>query len=107
MAQYNLAMMYGQGKGLAQSDAEAAKWFRKAADQGNAPAQVNLSLLYFTGKGLPQDSTQAYLWCSLAANAGDRNAAALLDKISQQMTPRQITQVKEEIRNWRPTRPTP
>ena len=38
-AQHNLAVMYEKGRGVAQSDAEAARWFLKAAEQGHARAQ--------------------------------------------------------------------
>lgn len=38
-AQYNLGLMYSNGKGIKQDDAEAVKWYhRKAAEQGNAAA---------------------------------------------------------------------
>ena len=32
--------------------AEAAKWYRKAADQGRAKAQLSLGMMYFVGKGV-------------------------------------------------------
>ena len=38
-AQKNLDVLYEQGQGVAQDFAEAAKWLRKAADQGYAAAQ--------------------------------------------------------------------
>lgn len=38
-AQYNLGKMYLEGNGVPQDDSEAAKWFRKAAEQGNSKAQ--------------------------------------------------------------------
>jgi TPR repeat protein len=38
MAQCSLGMMYRKGEGVPKDDAEAAKWFRKAADQGDANA---------------------------------------------------------------------
>ena len=34
MAQYNLGVMYDKGQGVPQDDAEAAKWYQKAAEQG-------------------------------------------------------------------------
>jgi len=37
--QYNLGVMYKHGRGVAQSDTEAVKWSRKAANQGHAGAQ--------------------------------------------------------------------
>ena len=32
-------------------DAEAARWYRLAADQGHAGAQYNLGLMYANGRG--------------------------------------------------------
>ena len=41
-AQYNLAVLYSKGQGLLRkSFEEAARWYRKAADQGNFNAQLN------------------------------------------------------------------
>ena len=34
--------MYENGEGVKQDDREAAKWYRKAAEQGNADAQKAL-----------------------------------------------------------------
>ena len=38
-AQFNLGFMYDNGRGVAQNDAEAVRWYRKAAEQGDAGAQ--------------------------------------------------------------------
>jgi hypothetical protein len=38
-AQNNLGVVYASGKGVTQDDEQAAFWFRKAADQGEAMAQ--------------------------------------------------------------------
>ena len=37
-AQYNLGFMYLNGQGVPQNYAEAAKWYRKAAVQGDVDA---------------------------------------------------------------------
>ena len=37
---------YHEGSGVEQSDAEAVKWYRLAADQGDAYAQNNLGVMY-------------------------------------------------------------
>ena len=67
-AQYNLGVMYDQGRGVAQDDAEAMRWWRLAAEQGLADAQYNLGVSYVTGEGVPQDYVQAHLWYNLAAS---------------------------------------
>ena len=47
--------MYGNGQGVPQDGRAAMKWFRLAAEQGNATAQTNLGLMYGNGDGVPQD----------------------------------------------------
>ena len=44
-AQYNLALMYSNGKGVIEDDKEAVKWYRLAAEQGYAVAQYNLGAM--------------------------------------------------------------
>jgi TPR repeat protein len=46
VAQCLLGVRYGAGDHAPQDYAEAAKWFRRAADRGNACAQSRLALLY-------------------------------------------------------------
>jgi hypothetical protein len=38
------------------------KWYRLAAEQGNAPAQDSLGAMYEQGRGVPQDHTEAVKW---------------------------------------------
>jgi len=37
--------MYANGRGILKDYEEAVKWYRLAAEQGNAEAQINLDLL--------------------------------------------------------------
>ncbi|MDA0238165.1 MAG: hypothetical protein O3B03_06590, partial [Proteobacteria bacterium] len=46
-----------------QDDAKAVKWYRRAAEQGNAKAQYNLGLMYDNGQGVPQDYQEAGHTC--------------------------------------------
>ena len=45
LAQLGLGVIYDEGRGVRQDDAEAARWFRRAAEQGQAHAQNNLGLM--------------------------------------------------------------
>ena len=60
-AQFGLGVMYENGRGVPQDDAQAATWYRKGADQGDVQAQFILGLLYDLGRGVPQDYVLAYM----------------------------------------------
>jgi len=49
-AQNNLGSMYLTGQGVPQDDAEAVKWYRLAAEQGDAAGQVGLGVMYANGR---------------------------------------------------------
>jgi TPR repeat protein len=69
-AQYNLGVLYSQGQGVQQDFKQAASWYRKAADQGDAESQYNLGVMYRTGEGVQQDFKQAAAWYRKAADQG-------------------------------------
>ena len=62
--------MYAEGQGMPQNYTEAVKWYRLAADQGDADAQTNLGTMYYFGKAVPQDYGEAMKWYRLAAEQG-------------------------------------
>ena len=62
--------MYDFGHGAAQDYAEALKWYRKAADHGDAEARYNLGVIYERGDGVPQNCVEAVRWYHLAADQG-------------------------------------
>ena len=70
-AQYNLGMMYNEGKGVPQDSAEAIIWLRKAADQGDVEAQYDLGFIYRHGRGVPQNDAEAAKWYRQAAAQGN------------------------------------
>jgi uncharacterized protein len=54
--------------------AEALRWARVAAEQGNADAQYNLGLMYANGQGVQENHAEAVRWFRLAADQGDAMA---------------------------------
>ena len=60
--------------GVPKDAAEAARWFRLAAEQGHADAQFYLAVLYNTGMGVLKDAAEAVRWYRLAAEQGDAHA---------------------------------
>jgi S1-C subfamily serine protease len=70
--------MYDDGKGLPKNEVEAAKWYRRAAEQGDAFAQKHLGIKYENGEGLPKNEVEAAKWYRRAAEQGDAFAQMLL-----------------------------
>ena len=69
-----LVIAYFDGEGVEQDYAEAVKWYRLAAEQGDAVAQNNLGYAYRNGAGVEQDYVEAVNWYRLAAEQGDAHA---------------------------------
>ncbi len=86
--------MYANGEGVPENDAEAVKWYRKAAEQGDASAQLNLGFMYYKGTGVPENDVKAYQWFSLAAAQGNSTAQSNKPIIAKLMTPAQIAEAQ-------------
>jgi hypothetical protein len=54
--------MFAEGRGVAQSDVEAARWHRKATGQGNAQAKCYLETMFGQGRGVAQSNVEAARW---------------------------------------------
>jgi uncharacterized protein len=74
--------MYANGSGVTKDEAEAVKWYRKAAEQGLAVAQYFLGVMYANGSGVTKDETEAVKWHRKAADQGDERAKAALLKLN-------------------------
>ncbi len=69
---------HAQGWGRPVDKAQAAQWYRRAAESGLASAQTALGIVLQRGDGLERDDQAAVQWFSRAAQAGDSNAALAL-----------------------------
>lgn len=81
----------------------AAKWYRKAAEQGNAYAQNGLGRLYADGKGVPQDYAEAYFWLSLASAKGNHSSTDGVDDrdlAASHLTRTVLSETQERARKW-------
>jgi TPR repeat protein len=75
--------MYLFGEGVPQDYAEAVKWYRKVAEQGDDVAQFKLGQMYEEGKGVQKDMTEATKWIRKAAEQGHEYAKEWLEKNSK------------------------
>jgi len=85
-AQFNLAIAYEAGRGVAADEAAAIAWYRRAGEQGLPEAWYNLGGLLATGASAPLDDVEAYMWLELAAGADIAGAADLRDRLAERMT---------------------
>ncbi len=61
---------YYYGHGVSRDYTEAARWYRRAAENSNVMAQSTLGDIYYYGRGVPQDFVEAGQWWQLAAEQG-------------------------------------
>ncbi len=99
-SQYWIGIRYSTGANVAQNDAEAAKWFERAAEQGHVQAQARLASWYWSGRGVPRDLSKAYVWARLAWAQGDENSKMLAEGLASQMTASQVAAARQQADNW-------
>jgi TPR repeat protein len=83
--------------------AQAAEWYRKAAEQGDADAQATLGVLYSLGQGVPHSDVEAYYWLDLAAAVKGPNQekyAANRQMIGTHITADELADVEERVAKW-------
>jgi TPR repeat protein len=78
-SQFRLGQFYYEGKGISKDDAQAAKWFQKAATQEHSEAQYILASMYEKGVGLKQSDSEAFGWYLSAATQGHQRASVILE----------------------------
>ena len=81
---------------MPKDDAEAVKWWRKSADQGNAEAQRNLSGMYLSGRGVNQDVAEATKWWRKAA--GQDHEEARGDMLERNLSPAERMEAQRRAR---------
>lgn len=78
-AQYAMGVHFSLSK-FDEDKAQAAEWFKKAAEQGHAEAQFELGFCYFTGNGREKNEVMALKWFQRAAEQGSASAQFELGK---------------------------
>jgi TPR repeat protein len=66
--------MYSNRQGVVRDYAEAMRWYKLAAAQGESHAQYNLGGMYSNGRGVVQDYAEAMRWYKSAAARGHADA---------------------------------
>jgi TPR repeat protein len=102
--QFSMGLKFANGEGAAQDFAQAAEWYRKAADQSHSLAQFNLGMMYAQGQGLARDGDASMTWFVKAAQQGDAgaqfNVGRNRHRASFQEGPREACESRIEAYKW-------
>ena len=79
-AQFNLGVLFDQGKGVPLSHVAAVHWWRRSAEAGYSSAQHNLANSLIAGDGVARDYGAAIAWLEQASNSGLAGAKYTLGK---------------------------
>ena len=71
------------------------KWYRKAAEQGDAKAQNNLGRMCFKGEGVPEDDVRAYAWWLIGMGRGDDAPRANMALLEEKLTAGELTAARK------------
>ena len=103
-AQYEVGVRIVASPASAPDYAQAARWFRQAADQGHAGAQAALGFLYHRGQGVSRNDVEAVKWLSLATwqSSPEHDAYAMWrEYVAREMKSADVAEAERLAREWR------
>jgi hypothetical protein len=112
-AQHYVGEIYEKGMGIDPDYAEAARWYRMAAEQGFTRSMVNLAYFYEQGLGVEQDLQEALKWYREASGSTEDDlvfasqARAQIEAVEAELTEelekaqREMRVLERQVRNLR------
>ncbi len=82
------------------NEAEAFKWYLKAAEQGCDAAKFSVAACYEKGNGVVKNDLLAYQWYLLASVKGDELARGQVFEIEEKLTPEQRAEGQRLATEW-------
>lgn len=90
--------------GLKEDPAEAARWFRRAAERNNPAGAFNLGTLLWRGRGVAQNKIDAYRWLATAGLYGDdamiNRVTGVLFQLEEQMSEDEVAKAQAAVPDW-------
>ena len=74
------------------------RWYRLAAEKGDANGQLLLGLMYAVGRGFWKDVVLAHMWSNIASANGEEAARELRASLERDMTRAEISRATELAR---------
>jgi uncharacterized protein len=94
--------MYSNGLGTPQDFTQAVHWYRKAATEGERLSQNGLGIMYARGEGVKKSASAANILFSLASTGGVEEFVTNRDKISLEMSAKDILSAQRKASGWQP-----
>lgn len=99
-SQASLGYLHYMGLGVSRDYVEAARWYRKAAEQNQIDALYILGNMYLFGHGLRKDPVKAYVLCEIALSQGEAKGLPCRDNAQQSLTREQIKIAQRRVSEW-------
>ena len=108
-SEFQLGLLYEEGKGVPRDGIEARNWFqlaldhsRNRAERGEGESQFIIGLIYKNGFSVPRNYVTAYMWLTLAASKGIGSARTNIHDLEGRMPAEQIAEAQKLAKNWLP-----
>jgi TPR repeat protein len=99
-SQSAIGYLFYDGRGVGRNRGQAARWYQRAADQGEPTAQFFLCEMHMRGDGVPRDLKLSLMWCELAIRGGEIRATHARERAMRQMTTEQRDLAWQLITRW-------
>ena len=94
------AVLHEKGLGASADLSEAAKYYNKSAQLGNAVAMQRLADLYWNGSGVKQDRITAYMYALLASTAQLPDAQRERDTYEKELSSKDLEKARKQAQTW-------
>jgi uncharacterized protein len=98
---YEQGYMYDKGMGVPPDIAKARKMYELSAAYGQTEALLALGGMYEDGRGVKLDRQEALSYYLAAADFGNPDGKALADKLTSQLSPKQVAAAQAQAKRIR------
>ena len=100
-------MLYHNALGVERDPVEAARWWRRGAEAGDADGQAMLGAALHLGSGVERDSIEALVWLTRAATGGSQLAAPFIETVRESLSAGDIVEARRRaelpVTSWEKT----
>jgi uncharacterized protein len=104
LAENDIGDMYAEGQGVSQNQAEAARWWSRAAQHGWKSSHYALGKLYAEGaEGVKQNASEAYFHLYIASSAKNYPnpyATELRDEVAKKLGEYAVARERKRAEEW-------